>query len=335
MPEPRVSVLVPAWEAASTLGACLRSVTRQRLEAWECVVVDDGSGDATAQVAREAAEADPRIRVLSRPHRGLVGALRAGLAHCRAPVVARLDADDLAHRERLAAQLAALQADPALDAVGCRVRLFPRRGLRPGGRAYEAWLNAVDSPEAVQREAFVECPVAHPGLAIRRAVLEAYGYRDVPWAEDYDLVLRLLAGGGRIGVVPRRLLLWRHGGPRLSRRDRRYSVAAFTACKAHFLARGFLAEHRRYVLWGYGETGKALRRALAAEGRHPAHIVELHPRRLGETIHGAPVVPPPALASLPSLPVVVSVAGAGPRARIRATLAALGRRELRDFVCAA
>jgi len=335
MPEPRVSVLIPAWEAASTLGACLRSVTRQRLEAWECVVVDDGSRDATARVAREAAAADPRIRVVSRPHRGLVDALRAGLAHCRAPVVARLDADDLMHRDRLTAQLAALAADPALDAVGCRVRLFPRRGLQPGGRAYEAWLNAIDSPAAVRREAFVECPVAHPGLALRWPVLEAYGYRDVPWAEDYDLVLRLLADGRRIGVVPRRLLLWRHGAPRLSRRDPRYSVDAFTACKAHFLARGLLAEHRRYVLWGYGETGKTLRRALAGERRHPAHIVELHPRRLGEIIHGAPVVPPEALASLPALPVVVSVAGAGPRAQIRATLTALGRRQLRDFVCAA
>lgn len=335
MTVPRVSVLIPAWEATATLADCLHSVSRQSLVDWECVVVDDGSRDDTARVARAAARHDPRFRVVEGPHRGIVGALRAGLAHCRAPVVARMDADDLMHRDRLSAQLAALEADPGLAGVGCRVRLFPRRALRPGGRAYEAWLNAVDSPEAVRREAFVECPVAHPALCLRRAVLETHGYRDAGWAEDYDLVLRLLAAGLRLGVVPRRLLLWRHGGVRLSRRDPRYSLAAFTACKAHFLARGPLARHREYVLWGYGETGKALRRALAAEGRHPAHIVEVHPGRLGETIHGAPVVPPDALPALPRRPVLVSVAGAAPRAEIRTTLAALGLREPDDFLCAA
>jgi hypothetical protein len=246
-----------------------------------------------------------------------------------------MDADDLMHRERLASQLAALEAEPGLAGVGCHVRLFPRRELREGARAYEHWLNTIDSPEAVRREAFVECPLAHPSLALRREVLARYGYRDLPWAEDYDLVLRLLGDGQRLGVVPRRLLCWRHGGPRLSRSDPRYAIERFTACKAAFLAAGFLAQTERYVLWGYGETGKALRRALATHGLLPARIVELHPRRLGETIHGAPVVPPEALPALPRRPIVVSVAGAGPRAEIRAALSAMGFRELEDFVVAA
>jgi glycosyltransferase involved in cell wall biosynthesis len=328
-------VLLPVRDAAATLPACLRSLARQTLADWECVLVDDGSRDASLAVARAAAARDPRLRVIAAERRGIVSALGAGLAACRAPVVARMDADDWMHRERLAAQLAALDADPALAALGTHVRLFPRRGLREGGRAYEAWLNAIDSPAAVAREAFVECPLAHPTLAIRRAVLLRHGYRDAPWAEDYDLLLRLLAAGEKLSVLPRRLVGWRHGGERLSRRDPRYSLAAFTACKAAYLSQGFLAHAGDYVLWGYGETGKALRRALAEHGRRPSHIVELHPRRLGETIHGAPVVRADALRALPRRPIVVSVAGAGPRAEIRAELAALGFEELRDFVCAA
>ena len=328
-------MLLPCRDAEATLGACLRSLERQTLASWECVLVDDGSRDRSLELARDLAARDPRIAVLPAGRRGIVAALNAGLARCRAPVVARMDADDLMHRERLAAQAAALAADPSLAGVGCHVRLFPRRALREGGRAYERWMNAIASPEALRREAFVECPIAHPALAIRRAVLARYGYREMPWAEDYDLVLRVLRDGLRLGVVPRRLLSWRHGAARLSRSDPRYALDAFTACKAHFLAEGFLARHERYVLWGYGETGKALRRALAARGRRPSHIVELHPRRLGETIHGAPVVAPQALPALPRRPIVVSVAGAAPRAEIRAALAAMGFRELEDFVVAA
>src|SRR5262249_33147245 len=116
---PRVSVLIPAFEAAATLPACLRSLARQSEPRWECVLVDDGSRDATGAVARAAAAGDDRVRVVRVPHGGIVPALAAGLAHCRAPVVARMDADDVMRRDRLAAELALLDAAPGLAAVGC------------------------------------------------------------------------------------------------------------------------------------------------------------------------------------------------------------------------
>jgi glycosyltransferase involved in cell wall biosynthesis len=332
---PALSVLLPAFNAAGTLAASLASIQRQTETDWQCVIVDDGSSDRTLECARRFAAADSRFEVLSGPHRGLVGALGAGLERCRGALVARMDADDLMHRERLRVQRALLDAEPGFAAVGCHVRIFPRRHLGDGRRAYESWLNGVDSPERVRAEAFVECPIAHPTLMIRRSVLSSFGYRDRGWPEDYDLVLRLLAAGHAIGVAPRRLHLWRDGPGRLSRSSSAYSIERFTACKAEFLARGFLRQSDRYVLWGYGGTGRALRRALAAHGKHPSHIVELHPGRLGRSIHGAPVIPPDALASLRRLPIVASVASRAPRSEIRDYLVALGRRELGDFVCAA
>jgi hypothetical protein len=202
-------------------------------------------------------------------------------------------------------------------------------------RAYESWLNAIETPQDVVREAFVECPIAHPSLFVRRSVLERFGYRDRGWPEDYDLILRLLAAGERLAVVPRRLLSWRDHPRRVSRRSAHCSIDAFVRCKAAHLAAGFLGGDERYVLWGFGGTGKALRRELAAVGRTPSHIVELHPRRIGERIQGAPVIPPESLADIERRPLVVSVAGSGPRAEIRAWLAGMGYREGRDFVCAA
>jgi len=334
-PGPLISVLLPVRDVALTLEACLASLRRQTVDDWECVLIDDGSGDATGELARRAACDDARIRVHTIEATGLVGALNIGLDAARGRFIARMDGDDVMHRDRLASQVALLDAERALAAVGCHVRLFPRAGLREGRRAYERWLNAIDSPARVRAEAFVECPIAHPSLMVRGDVLRACRYRDRGWPEDYDLVLRLLGAGREIGVVPRRLLLWRDRPTRLSRTSPVYGLDRFTACKAAFLAAGFLASDAGYVLCGYGATGKALFRALAAHGKRPTHIVELHPGRLGKIIHGARVVPPPALAEIPRQPIVVSVAHVEPRTEARATLRAMGFIEGRDFVCAA
>ena len=332
---PRVSILLPAWNAAQTLPACLRSLQRQSEGRWHCVIVDDGSDDDTLACARDFAAQDPRFEIVSTPHRGIVPALNTGLRRCRAPLIARMDADDLMHRHRLAAQTQALRTDPRLAAVGCHVRLFPRRHLRPGRRAYERWLNSLDSADRVRQDAFVECPVAHPTLMMRRALLMDLGYRDCGWPEDYDLLLRVLTRGWRVGVVPRRLLSWRDAPQRLSRTHPAYDLARFTACKAAFLAAHFLSDADTYVLWGYGSTGKALRRALLRHGKTPSHIVELHPGRLGKRIHGAPVIPPQTLPSLPRRPLIASVAGEQARGEIRDALGRMGFVDGRDFVCAA
>ncbi len=332
---PRVSVLLPARDASATLPAALSSLRRQTFTDWECLVVDDGSRDGTRTAAATAAAGDGRIETITIAPSGLVGALTVGLTRCRGEYVARVDADDVMRRDRLARQVAALDARPDLAAVGAHVRFFPRRAMTDGLRAYERWLNGIDGPVRVRAEAFVECPVAHPTLTVRRAILTEFGYRDRGWPEDYDLVLRLLATGHEIGIVPHRLLAWRDAPTRLTRTHPAYTLERITACKAAFLAAGFLAGADAYVLWGYGDTGRALHRALRRHGKRPSHIVEVHAGRLGNRIHGAPVVPPDALAGLPKGRLVASVAGAAARAEIRHFLAGLGWVETGDFVCAA
>jgi glycosyltransferase involved in cell wall biosynthesis len=336
MPESdlRVSVLLPAYNAESTLRSCLASVARQTEPRWECVVVDDGSTDGTAAIALDAARTDARFQVIHTPHRGIVAALNEGLARCRAPLIARMDADDLTRRDRLALQADALAGDASLSAVGSHVRIFPRGSMAPRLREYEGWLNSLRSPDDIARDAFVECPIAHPSLMMRRGMADLR-YADTGWPEDYDLVLRALGAGMRVGIVTKRLLAWRDRRDSLSRTHGRYELSRFTACKAHHLAAGFLSRGDAYVLCGYGATGKALRRALAALGRHPSHIVEVKPARLGKRIHGAPVIPHGDLPRVAGHPIVVSVARAGPRAEARASLTAMGFVEGRDFVCAA
>ena len=150
--------------------------------------------------------------------------------------------------------------------------------------------------------------MAPPTLMLRREVADAFGYRDQDWPEDYDLVLRLLAAGHAIGIVPRRLLAWRDGATRLSRTHPRYGLDRFTACKAAFLASGLLARDDHYVLWGHGPTARALKKALAESGKRPSATVDVHPRRQGQTIDGAPVIAPQDLGAWRALPLVSSVA---------------------------
>jgi glycosyltransferase involved in cell wall biosynthesis len=333
-PDFRVSVLLPAHNAEATLPSCLASIRRQTEVGWECVIVDDGSTDSTAAMAREAASRDARVRVVHTSHQGIVGALNEGLAHCRAPLIARMDADDVMRRDRLALQADALDRDVTLSSVGSHVRIFPRSGMAPRLREYEHWLNGLRSADDIARDAFVECPVAHPTLMMRRRMADL-GYADTGWPEDYDLILRALGAGLRIGIVTKRLVAWRDRSDSLSRTHGRYSLSQFTACKAHHLAAGFLSHSDTYVLCGYGATGKSLRRALTALGKHPSHVVEVKPSRLGKRIHGAPVIPHGDLRGVAGRPIIVSVARAGPRAEARASLVAMGFVEGRDFVCAA
>lgn len=331
---PEVCVVVPVRDAAATLPAALESIRRQSFADWECIVVDDGSHDDSAAVARAFGAGDARFRVLAQPRLGVAAAANAGVRAATAPLIARMDADDVMRRHRLALQVEALR-DAGLAGVGTHVRLFPDARLGDGMRRYQAWLNAITSPEDVARDRFIECPLANPSLMLRRETLAAYGWRAPGWPDDYDLVLRLLGDGHRLGVVPRRLLAWRHGPERLTTAHADYTLERFTACRAHYLARGFLRDAGEYVLWGYGATGRTLRTALAVHDKRPSHIVELHPRRLGNVIQGAAVVAPQVLRVLPRRPIVVSVAGAGPRAQIRAALRDMGFVETVDFVCAA
>lgn len=332
---PRVSILLPVRDAERTLPAALASIARQTLVDWQLVAVDDGSTDATPALLAAAACRDPRVHVLRTPARGIVAALGAGLTACTAPLVARMDADDVMHRERLAAQHAWFAERPGLDLVGCHVRELATAPPTDGRRAYLQWLTSLRDELDLRRDALIECPLPHPTWMARREVLAELGWRDRPWAEDHDLLLRLWQRGGRIDVLPRRLHLWRDRPDRLSRTDPRYALARFTELRAEFLRLGFLAACEEYVLWGYGSTGRTLARALARHGRRPRFIVELHARRIGNRIAGAPVVPVTQIDQLPPIPIVASVAGAVARRTIREALLRIGRVELRDFICAA
>ncbi len=324
---------MPAYNAGAALARAVGSCLAQRGVELELVIVDDGSTDGSRALLEDFARRDKRVRPLFESHRGLVGALNRGLAECRGEYVARMDADDAMLPGRLAKQVELLRERPELAGVGCLVRVEPEGELTDGARRYLAWNNSLVSPEDIRREIFIESPLVHPTVTLRRKVLvEADGWRAYDGPEDYDLWLRLILDRGlKLAKVPEVLHVWNDRPDRLTRTDPRYRPAAFLALKARYLAKFEIAPRGGYVLWGCGPVGKALMRELGKLGWRPEAIVEVHPGRIGEVIGGAPVIPVERAGDYRGFVHLGAVGRVGGRSRMREAIAGLGLTEGKNF----
>ena len=333
MATPLLSVLLPARDAQATLDEALESIARQTFADFEVVAVDDASSDRTPELLSAWSRRDPRFRVVRGPGKGISAALNAGLLECRGAFVARMDADDVAMPLRFERQLAALDARPELSAVGSQVEIFPRERMTPGLLAYEAWLNSLTSPEVVVRECFVESPLVHPAAMIRASALaQVGGWSDEGWPEDYALWLAMLAAGCRLSNVAEVLLRWRDRPERLTRTHAAYAPQAHVRLKARYLAKMRLKDGR-CILWGAGKTGRALMRALKAEGIRVELFVDIDPAKIGRSLHGVTVVAPEKLGTYDGIHLIAAVGAKGARALIREHLAGKGWREVEQFTC--
>jgi glycosyltransferase involved in cell wall biosynthesis len=261
---PCVSVLVPVRDAMPWLRPSFDSLWRQTLREFEVVAVDDGSRDGSGDWLEREAGRESRLRVIRTGPLGLPAALNTALAHARAPYLARHDADDVSHRERLALQAAHLDRQPGTGVVGSRVRLFPAAAFGAGMRRWAAWHNGLLDHEAMHREALLDSPLAHGCAMLRRNVLEsAGGWHERGWAEDLDLWLRLLRAGVRFDKLARPLYGWRQHARSSTRTDSRYARDRFVQLKIEHLDLTLLRHGRKATLLG---TGSSLDRWRGAMG---------------------------------------------------------------------
>jgi len=332
---PEVSVLLPCRDAQDTVAEALHSVLAEREVALEVIAVDDGSRDESARVIAAIASADARIRVVRTGGVGIARALQVAADTARAPLLARMDADDVSLPGRLRAQVEALRADATLAAIGTRVEAFPEHVVAEGLRKYVSWQNTLLAAADHRRQLFVESPLCHPSVMLRAdALARVGGYRDGPFPEDYDLWLRFDAAGFTLAKLPAVLLRWRHRSERATLCDPRYARERFLALKAPHLARRLAAQARPIDIWGAGPTGKQLARALEPHGVRAARFIDIDRRKIGGTARGAPVVAPEQLQAPGAHWVVVALGARGARDLARAALDELGHCEGEDYLCA-
>jgi glycosyltransferase involved in cell wall biosynthesis len=183
-PEPKVSVVLPAYNAERTLRRAIDSILAQTLRELELIVVDDGSTDRTGEVARVID--DTRLRDLRREHAGVPPTLNAGLAEARAPIVAVQDADDWSDPRRLERQADVLDSCPEVAVVGSRMPEVSAGGEALTPRAPFA---AGDVHDVLMRFN----PISNGSSAFRREVVLELGGYDPRYAcaHEYDLWLRV------------------------------------------------------------------------------------------------------------------------------------------------
>ena len=331
---PAISVLLPVRNAEDTLSETLQSLKAQTFEDFELILVDDHSTDASVEVAKEIFSGDGRLELIESNEPGLVPALRTGTSRCRGDLIARMDGDDIALPRRFELQHSMFMQEPSLAIVGCGVESFADGGLGEGYARYDKWLNGLVSHQEMMRELYVESPLSHPTVMMRREVLlDLGGYVDNLWPEDYDLWLRFAQAGHRFGKVPDVLLRWRDTPGRTSRQDGRYSPEGFMRCKAHYLSLGPLRDVDEVIVWGAGQMGGKLGRLLEQSGKRVRFFVDVDAKKIGNRRLDGWVISPDELPSPGEMPVLACVGARGARELIRKELVERGYTEGQSFWC--
>ncbi|AIT79376.1 glycosyltransferase [Novosphingobium pentaromativorans] len=207
MPSPAISVAMSVYNGERFLASAIESILKQTFADFEFLIVDDGSVDRSAQIIADFAARDARIRPIIRENRGLIVSLNEMIVAARAPIIARMDADDLSYPDRFARQHAFLNEHPDYGVVGSWSEDMDEDG-RPMQRSgadhpltHEQLLRAIDAGEQL---------ICHPAAMFRKdVVLSVGGYHAAfRHCEDLDLWLRL-ASVTRMGNIGERLLRYR------------------------------------------------------------------------------------------------------------------------------
>lgn len=196
--KPKVSVVIPAYNASQDLPETLKSVLQQTFTDFEILIVDDGSTDSTVDVARRYVESDSRVRLISQPNQGVSVARNTGLQESIGEFVALLDADDLWFPNKLAAHVQHMGRDPSLGMSFARVEFMNADGGLTGQYSNLRLRNIM--PRHLYEENLICTP---SNAVIRRATLEQAGVFDKSLSgyADIELFLRISCCGWKVEVM--------------------------------------------------------------------------------------------------------------------------------------
>jgi hypothetical protein len=300
--DPRVSVVMPFRDAGPWIEESIRSMLDQTYASLEVVAVDDGSTDDGPTKVAALAQIDPRVRLVREGRNGFVASLNRGIELARGEYIARMDADDASLPDRIARQVAFLDAHPDVGVVGGQIlAVVEGRTIVPPW-----WIDTPTEHDAIVRSLVQRNAIYHPTALLRRSELIGVGgYRPAfTVVQDYDLWLRL-AERTRLANLPERVLRYRFHGNQATERNlelaylctwtARFAAAERKAGRPDPVGPDTVIDRRRTAAWGLDPndveaetawirdshaarrhlwTGRRLRAWLAF-----AMLVPRHPRR--------------------------------------------------------
>lgn len=330
-----VSVLLPFRNASQTLDAAIRSMVEQSLHEWQLLLINNASTDESTSIALAWSRRDPRIRVIEEPTIGIAHALNTGLKHATAPLIARMDADDIAHPERLARQVAYMEAHPEIGVLGTRTRFETTVEKSSGMAWFVNWQNTILTSHEHYVKRFVDAPLAHPTVMFRRELVErSGGYSTGPLPEDHELWLRWMHHGVRFAKLPEELLTWNDHAQRLSRTHPNYGVDAFFTTKAKWIAAWYklkYSDERPIIIAGTSGLCRDRAAKLEAEGLRIHAFTDVRKRE----VPGYAFIPHDQLPDPGKALVISFISQRGTGDRVAEYLASRGLVEGEDFILAA
>ncbi len=330
-----VAVLLPFHQAGAMLDAAIHSIAGQSFREWELLLINNASTDESASIAHDWSHRDPRIHVIDEATVGIAHALNTGLEHATSPLIARMDADDVAHPERLARQVAFMNAHPKIGVLGTRTRFETTVEKSSGMAWFVNWQNAILTPHEHYVKRFVDAPLAHPTVMFRRELVGRFGgYSTEPLPEDHELWLRWMHHGVRFAKLPEELLTWYDHPQRLSRTHAHYSVDAFFTTKAKWIAEWYTRKYmdqRPIIIAGTSGLCRDRAAKLAAQGLRIHAFTDVKRR----DVPGYAFIPHDELPASGEALVISFISQRGTGDRVAEYLASRGLVEGADFILAA
>ena len=269
-PIPKVSVVLPFYNAEKTLSVALQSIANQDYTDWECVMVNNNSSDGSRDIALGWEHHDPRFTLVKEERQGVMYASNRGCDAARGDYLARMDADDVSLPGRLRLQSEFLDQNPEFGAVAGKVLHVGDPQNTEGFRRFVEWSNSLCTYKEIYHRRFIEAPIVNPSAMWRRSTMEQHGmYLAGDFPEDYEMWLRWLDRGVKIAKLQEVILEWHDSEQRLTRTDPIYSDRSFFEIKSKYLAK-WLAEnnsfHPRVAVWGASRISRRRARILEQHG---------------------------------------------------------------------
>lgn len=284
-----ISVILPYFNAEPTLDRAIQSILDQTFEDFELILINNNSIDGSFDIAASFAQQDTRIKCLNEQQQGVVYAANTGMKAASGKYMARMDADDVAHPQRLEQQVIHLESNPAISISATQVNYKTNNPKIGEFQHFVDWSNSLNSRNDIYANRFVEFPVVNPTLMFRKELLHDIGYlKNEDFPEDYEWFLRAIEAGHMVEKLPKPLLDWHDSENRLTRSDLRYRNDAFFKIKTEYLTRHLKAISQTKVwIWGAGKLSLKRSQFLLDHGIIIEGYIDI---KAGKRVSGYPCV---------------------------------------------
>ncbi|MCG8697043.1 MAG: glycosyltransferase [Bacteroidales bacterium] len=286
---PRISVILPFFNAENTFKRAIDSISNQSCADFECILIDNNSTDKSTNIAKQKVSEDDRFKLIYESKQGVMFASNAGSKAARGKYIARMDADDYAHVDRLKLQSEFLENHPGYGGVSGLVNYVAHHNNTDGMSRYVNWVNSICLYEEILLHRFVESPIVNPTAMWRKEVADSLGmYQQGDFPEDYELWLRWLGHGIKIAKINDVVLDWHDSDSRLTRTNEIYSTEAFYRIKTKYLSQWLKTNNPLFpkvAIWGASRISRKRVQLLEEHGIEIECFIDIKKsRQLDKTV---------------------------------------------------